>query len=100
MINTRKLDELPLRPWSKPSVANAPEVTDEAWMDQALDQARQGLGLASPNPTVGCVIVKDGQLLGKGHHIYENRDHAEIVALRLSLIHISEPTRRTPISYA
>lgn len=51
-------------------------------MDQALDQARQGIGLASPNPTVGCVIVKDGLLLGKGYHIYENRDHAEIVALR------------------
>src|SRR5664279_943882 len=82
MINTRKLDEMPLRPWSKPPVAKAPEVTDEAWMDQALDQARLGIGLASPNPTVGCVIVKDGQLLGMGYHIYENRDHAEIVALR------------------
>jgi len=51
-------------------------------MEHALDLARKGVGLASPNPTVGCVIVKDGAILGEGFHQYEWRDHAEIVALK------------------
>jgi len=51
-------------------------------MEHALDLARKGVGLASPNPTVGCVIVKDGAILGEGFHQYDWRDHAEIVALK------------------
>jgi diaminohydroxyphosphoribosylaminopyrimidine deaminase/5-amino-6-(5-phosphoribosylamino)uracil reductase len=51
-------------------------------MEHALDLARKGIGLASPNPTVGCVIVKDGAILGEGFHQYEWRDHAEILALK------------------
>ena len=51
-------------------------------MEHALDLARKGVGLASPNPTVGCVVVKDGAIVGEGFHQYEWRDHAEIVALR------------------
>jgi diaminohydroxyphosphoribosylaminopyrimidine deaminase/5-amino-6-(5-phosphoribosylamino)uracil reductase len=51
-------------------------------MEHALDLARKGVGLASPNPTVGCVIVKDGAILGEGFHQYEWRDHSEIVALK------------------
>jgi diaminohydroxyphosphoribosylaminopyrimidine deaminase/5-amino-6-(5-phosphoribosylamino)uracil reductase len=51
-------------------------------MEHALDLARKGVGLSSPNPTVGCVIVKDGAILGEGFHQFEWRDHAEIVALK------------------
>ena len=51
-------------------------------MEHALDLAGKGVGLASPNPTVGCVIVKDGAILGEGFHQYDLRDHAEIVALK------------------
>ena len=51
-------------------------------MQHALGLARQGLGLASPNPTVGCVIVRHGEIVGEGFHQYELRDHAEIVALK------------------
>src|SRR5215831_7205573 len=51
-------------------------------MQRALELARKGVGLASPNPTVGCVIVRDGQIVGEGFHQYEWRDHAEIVALK------------------
>jgi len=51
-------------------------------MEHALALARQGVGLASPNPHVGCVIVRDGQIVGEGFHQYERRDHAEIVALK------------------
>jgi diaminohydroxyphosphoribosylaminopyrimidine deaminase/5-amino-6-(5-phosphoribosylamino)uracil reductase len=52
------------------------------WMERALALARAGIGHASPNPTVGCVLVRDGQIVGEGFHRYANLDHAEIVALR------------------
>jgi diaminohydroxyphosphoribosylaminopyrimidine deaminase / 5-amino-6-(5-phosphoribosylamino)uracil reductase len=55
---------------------------DIRFMQHALGLARQGIGLASPNPTVGCVIVNDGQIVGEGFHQYQWRDHAEIVALK------------------
>jgi diaminohydroxyphosphoribosylaminopyrimidine deaminase/5-amino-6-(5-phosphoribosylamino)uracil reductase len=51
-------------------------------MEHALALARKGTGLASPNPLVGCVIVREGQIVGEGFHQYEWRDHAEIVALK------------------
>jgi diaminohydroxyphosphoribosylaminopyrimidine deaminase/5-amino-6-(5-phosphoribosylamino)uracil reductase len=54
---------------------------DTQWMQAALDFARQGVGLASPNPTVGCIILRDGRIVGRGFHRYAQRDHAEIVAL-------------------
>jgi diaminohydroxyphosphoribosylaminopyrimidine deaminase / 5-amino-6-(5-phosphoribosylamino)uracil reductase len=57
-------------------------LVDERWMTQALGLARRGVGLASPNPTVGCVIIRDGQMVGTGFHQYDHRDHAEVVALR------------------
>ena len=51
-------------------------------MQHALGLARKGTGLASPNPMVGCVIVREGQIVGEGFHQYEWRDHAEIAALK------------------
>jgi diaminohydroxyphosphoribosylaminopyrimidine deaminase/5-amino-6-(5-phosphoribosylamino)uracil reductase len=51
-------------------------------MEHALALARKGIGLASPNPHVGCVIVRDAQIVGEGFHQYEWRDHAEVVALK------------------
>jgi diaminohydroxyphosphoribosylaminopyrimidine deaminase/5-amino-6-(5-phosphoribosylamino)uracil reductase len=55
---------------------------DIRFIEHALALARKGVGLASPNPTVGCVIVNDGQIVGEGFHQYDWRDHAEIVALK------------------
>jgi diaminohydroxyphosphoribosylaminopyrimidine deaminase/5-amino-6-(5-phosphoribosylamino)uracil reductase len=55
---------------------------DIRFMQRALELARKGVGLASPNPTVGCVIVHDGQIAGEGFHQYNWRDHAEIIALK------------------
>jgi diaminohydroxyphosphoribosylaminopyrimidine deaminase / 5-amino-6-(5-phosphoribosylamino)uracil reductase len=52
------------------------------FMQHALTLARKGCGLASPNPMVGCVIVRDGEIVGEGFHQYDSRDHAEIVALK------------------
>lgn len=54
---------------------------DESWMQRALDLAQHSAGLASPNPEVGCVLVKDGVVVGVGRHEYDKKDHAEIVAL-------------------
>jgi len=55
---------------------------DIRFMQRALELARKGVGLASPNPTVGSVIVKDGRIVGEGFHQYDWRDHAEVVALK------------------
>ncbi|HWZ97528.1 MAG TPA: bifunctional diaminohydroxyphosphoribosylaminopyrimidine deaminase/5-amino-6-(5-phosphoribosylamino)uracil reductase RibD [Candidatus Dormibacteraeota bacterium] len=55
---------------------------DIRFLQHALTLARKGIGLASPNPTVGCVIVRDGEIVGEGFHQYDWRDHAEIVALK------------------
>ncbi len=55
---------------------------DERWMHRALDLAEASVGLASPNPQVGCVLVRDGIVVGEGAHEYDRFDHAEIVALK------------------
>jgi len=56
--------------------------TDERFLSQALDLARQGIGLTSPNPCVGVLIVDmKGAIVGAGSHTYEGVKHAEILAL-------------------
>jgi diaminohydroxyphosphoribosylaminopyrimidine deaminase / 5-amino-6-(5-phosphoribosylamino)uracil reductase len=52
------------------------------YMREALDLARQGRGLASPNPMVGAVLVRDASVVGRGYHTYAGLQHAEIIALR------------------
>ena len=55
---------------------------DRTWMQRALELARRGIAVSSPNPTVGCVILDSaGQLAGEGWHEYDLLDHAEVVAL-------------------
>jgi len=55
---------------------------DTHWMQRALELARRGFGVTSPNPAVGCVILdRAGQVVGEGWHEYDLRYHAEIVAL-------------------
>jgi len=60
------------------------EHLDDRFMRRALELARASAGLASPNPQVGCVVVHDGEIVGEGTHIYDERDHAEIVTLHLA----------------
>lgn len=51
-------------------------------MAQALELARQGIGLASPNPCVGAVIVDErGRIVGRGSHTYAGKKHAEVLAI-------------------
>jgi len=54
---------------------------DEAYMKMALELAERGWGHTSPNPLVGCVIVKDGQIVGRGYHEKYGQPHAEVNAI-------------------
>ncbi len=50
-------------------------------MREALDLARRGRALASPNPMVGAVVVRDGEVAGRGFHTWAGLRHAEVIAL-------------------
>ena len=63
-------------------MAPTESTADELWMERALALAEASIGLASPNPVTGCVLVKDGNVIGEGFHSYADKDHAEIVALK------------------
>jgi diaminohydroxyphosphoribosylaminopyrimidine deaminase/5-amino-6-(5-phosphoribosylamino)uracil reductase len=54
------------------------------YMKRALALARKGIGKTSPNPAVGCVIVKDGTIVGEGWHKKAGGPHAEIHALEMA----------------
>ncbi|NMB41626.1 MAG: bifunctional diaminohydroxyphosphoribosylaminopyrimidine deaminase/5-amino-6-(5-phosphoribosylamino)uracil reductase RibD [Firmicutes bacterium] len=56
--------------------------SDERYMWMALDLARQGRGKTSPNPLVGAILVKDGEVVGTGFHKKAGDRHAEIIALQ------------------
>lgn len=55
---------------------------DIQWMTHALRLAAHGLYSTTPNPRVGCVIVKQGQVVGEGAHLKAGEPHAEVHALR------------------
>lgn len=57
---------------------------DAAWMARALQLAERGLHTTSPNPRVGCVLVKDGKNIGEGWHERAGEPHAEVHALRVA----------------
>ena len=57
-------------------------VADSQWMALALRLAERGLFTTSPNPRVGCVLVKDGKVVGEGWHERAGEPHAEVHALR------------------
>ena len=55
---------------------------DTVFMQRAIELAKQGIYSTRPNPAVGCVIVKDGQIVGEGFHPKAGQPHAEVFALR------------------
>ncbi len=56
--------------------------TDETFLQKALDLAAEGVGLASPNPYVGAILVDDrGSIVGRGFHTYAGVKHAEVLAI-------------------
>src|SRR6266481_8835791 len=56
--------------------------SDQAHMARALTLAARGLYTTDPNPRVGCVVVRDGRVLGEGWHVRAGEAHAEVLALR------------------
>ena len=76
------------------SAANEITDWDRYWMRRALELARNGIGVTSPNPAVGCVILdQTGQLAGEGWHEFDKLDHAEVVALRAAGQHAADRVR-------
>lgn len=57
-------------------------MTEQEHMGRALNLAAQGLYTTDPNPRVGCVVVRDGRVLGEGWHARAGEAHAEVLALR------------------
>src|ERR1700674_1902315 len=55
---------------------------DEIQMARALELAARGLYTTDPNPRVGCVLVRDGRVIGEGWHVRAGEPHAEVLALR------------------
>ena len=65
---------------SPTTAATKADPVDEAWMARALDEGRKGH--PSPNPHVGAVLVKDGDVVGVGYHERAGEDHAEVAAIK------------------
>ena len=59
-------------------------MNDNDFMRQALELAKKGEGCVEPNPMVGCVLVRDGQVIGRGYHTQFGHAHAEVEAIRLA----------------
>ena len=64
------------------SQSNSP--VDERFMQRAQELAAQGVGATNPNPSVGCVIVRDGRVVGEGWHRRAGGPHAEAEALAVA----------------
>ncbi|MDO4435554.1 MAG: bifunctional diaminohydroxyphosphoribosylaminopyrimidine deaminase/5-amino-6-(5-phosphoribosylamino)uracil reductase RibD [Cardiobacteriaceae bacterium] len=67
---------------SPPDNLNYPPQSHEYFMDKALSLAEYGIFSTAPNPRVGCVLVKEGKIVGEGFHQYAGEPHAEVYALR------------------
>lgn len=63
-------------------MTQAPSDSHSPWMALALAQSRLALPISSPNPPVGCVIVREGRLIGQGHTQQAGGPHAEVMAMR------------------
>ena len=61
--------------------SNSATVCDQKFMALAIQLARKGLYTTSPNPRVGCVLVKDNEIIGQGFHIKAGQGHAEVNAI-------------------
>ncbi len=64
-----------------PAITQTAARTDRQWMERALELARRGEALASPNPMVGAVVVRDALEVGAGFHTWDGVKHAEVIAL-------------------
>ena len=56
--------------------------SDRLYLQATVELARRGMYSCAPNPRVGCIIVRDGEVLGRGWHVRTGEEHAEVNALR------------------
>jgi diaminohydroxyphosphoribosylaminopyrimidine deaminase / 5-amino-6-(5-phosphoribosylamino)uracil reductase len=70
-----------LEPVEEKREGRAMSAVEETWMRRALELAERGRGYVEPNPLVGAVVVRDGQLVGEGWHERYGQAHAEVNAL-------------------
>jgi diaminohydroxyphosphoribosylaminopyrimidine deaminase/5-amino-6-(5-phosphoribosylamino)uracil reductase len=63
------------------SIRSLTDAQERVYMLMALERAREGVALAHPNPRVGAVVRQGRWIVGQGFHAYDQRDHAEIIAL-------------------
>jgi diaminohydroxyphosphoribosylaminopyrimidine deaminase / 5-amino-6-(5-phosphoribosylamino)uracil reductase len=67
-------------------------LTDESYIKLALEIAKKGVGNVSPNPLVGCIIVKEGRIIGAGFHEKYGENHAEINAIESAIEDVAGST--------
>ena len=65
-------------------------IKDKFYMELALDLAKSREGLTGPNPSVGCVIVKNDELISIGQTSYNGRPHAELNAIKNSITNLKD----------
>ncbi len=65
---------------------------DQTYMARAIQLAKKGQYTTHPNPRVGCVIVKDGEIIGEGYHQYAGQGHAEVNAIASTRISVEGST--------
>jgi len=67
-------------------------MSDEVYMQYALELAKKTIGQTSPNPVVGAVVVKNNQIVGFGAHLYAGDAHAEVHAINMAKEHAKDAT--------
>jgi diaminohydroxyphosphoribosylaminopyrimidine deaminase / 5-amino-6-(5-phosphoribosylamino)uracil reductase len=78
----RESRKMPRKSSPPPRSISSSRENDEYFIRQALELARQSIGLTSPNPCVGAVVVdREGRVVGEGMHTFEGMKHAEVLAL-------------------
>lgn len=72
------------------TLSSAERYQHQYYMSRAIELAKKGRFTTRPNPNVGCVIVKDNQIIGEGFHYLAGQPHAEVFALRQAYEHYAK----------
>ena len=72
------------------TLSSAERYQHQYYMSRAIELAKKGRFTTRPNPNVGCVIVKDNQVIGEGFHYQAGQPHAEVFALRQAYEHYAK----------
>jgi diaminohydroxyphosphoribosylaminopyrimidine deaminase/5-amino-6-(5-phosphoribosylamino)uracil reductase len=80
-VRKREGGKEPRKPSAPARTNSSSRENDESFLHHALARAREGVGLTSPNPCVGAIIVSEGRIVGESCHTFEGVEHAEVLAL-------------------